>query len=170
LIEWRYANGNYDRVAQLAVDLVQSKVDVIVVDGIVATRALQLTTSTIPIVMAIVANPLGSGHLCSPGCMDNDTATVHATKSYTTIGFINHGWDLTVELQIREGVEILQGKVPVKVRGDGGSVVSYADQYDAYKAYATVRPNTVSAAPEPGTSLALRTYRSARQKSVRAIP
>jgi putative ABC transport system substrate-binding protein len=33
VIEWRSANGNYDRLPQLAADLVQSKVDVIVVNG-----------------------------------------------------------------------------------------------------------------------------------------
>src|SRR5262245_59292931 len=53
VIEWRSANGHYDRVPQLAAELVQRKVDVIVANGTVGTRAAKLATSTIPIVMAL---------------------------------------------------------------------------------------------------------------------
>ena len=65
VIEWRSANGDYDRVPELVADLVQSKVDVIVVDSTVAARAAKRATSTIPIVMAIVADPVGSGLVAS---------------------------------------------------------------------------------------------------------
>jgi putative ABC transport system substrate-binding protein len=70
VIEWRSANGNYDQVPRLVADLVQSKVDVIVVESTVAAQAVKLATSTIPIVMAIVADPVGSGlvtNLAHPG-------------------------------------------------------------------------------------------------------
>ena len=70
MIEWRSAHGDYDRVAALAVDLVQSKVDVIVSDGTVGTRAAKRATSTIPIVMTLVSDPVGSGlvaNLAHPG-------------------------------------------------------------------------------------------------------
>src|SRR5215470_9517485 len=61
VIELRYANGDYDRVPQLAADLVQSKVDVIVADSTPATRGAMRATSTIPIVMTNIADPVGSG-------------------------------------------------------------------------------------------------------------
>jgi putative ABC transport system substrate-binding protein len=61
LFEWRSAKGNYDRLSDLATDLVNSKVDVIVVEHTLAVLALKHATSTIPIVMAIVADPLGGG-------------------------------------------------------------------------------------------------------------
>jgi putative ABC transport system substrate-binding protein len=61
LIEWRSANGDYTRLPQLAADLVERKVDVIVADTTQATQAAQRATSTIPIVMAIVADPVGAG-------------------------------------------------------------------------------------------------------------
>lgn len=61
VIEWRSAEGDYDRLPQLATDLVQRKVEVIVTDVTVGVQAVLRTTSTIPIVMAIVADPLGSG-------------------------------------------------------------------------------------------------------------
>jgi hypothetical protein len=65
VIEWRSANGDYARVSQLAADLVHGKVDVIVVGSTVAAQAVQRATSTIPIVMAAVADPVGSGLVAS---------------------------------------------------------------------------------------------------------
>jgi putative tryptophan/tyrosine transport system substrate-binding protein len=70
IIEWRLANGNYDRVPELAADLVRSKVDVIVQDSTVGTEVTRRATSTIPIVMALVLDPVGSGlvkSLAQPG-------------------------------------------------------------------------------------------------------
>ena len=44
VIEWRSASGEYDKVAGLAADLVQSKVDVMVVDGTVGAKGyIQVT-------------------------------------------------------------------------------------------------------------------------------
>jgi putative ABC transport system substrate-binding protein len=60
-LEWRSAKGDYDRLPELAADLVNSKVDVIVVEHTLAVLALKRATSSIPIVMAIVADPLGGG-------------------------------------------------------------------------------------------------------------
>jgi putative tryptophan/tyrosine transport system substrate-binding protein len=65
VIEWRSANGDYARLPQLAADLVDRSVDVIVADTTPATQAAQRATSTIPIVMAIVADPVGSGLVAS---------------------------------------------------------------------------------------------------------
>ena len=70
VIEWRSANGDYDRIPELAADLVQRKVDVIVVEATLATQAVKRATSTIPIVLAVVADPVGSGlvaNLAHPG-------------------------------------------------------------------------------------------------------
>ena len=61
VIEWRSAKGDYDRVPELVADLLQSKVDVIVLDSTVATEVTKRSTSTIPIVMALVVDPVGSG-------------------------------------------------------------------------------------------------------------
>ena len=61
VIVWRPANGDYDRLQELSADLVRRKVDVLVADGTVPTRAAKRATSTIPIVMSGVADPVGSG-------------------------------------------------------------------------------------------------------------
>src|SRR5262245_516022 len=70
IIEWRLANGNYDRVPELVADLVRSKVDVIVQDSTVGTEVTRRATSTIPIVMALVIDPVEAGlvqSLAHPG-------------------------------------------------------------------------------------------------------
>ena len=61
LIDWRFANGDYALVSKLAADLVSSKVDVIVVQTTPATLAVKRATSTIPVVMSLVGDPVGSG-------------------------------------------------------------------------------------------------------------
>jgi len=70
VIEWRSANGDYDRIPTLIADLVQRKVDVIVQDSTVGTQMTMRATSSIPIVMAMVQDPVGSGlvkSLAHPG-------------------------------------------------------------------------------------------------------
>ena len=64
-IESRWAEGKYDRYPTLAADLVRLKVDVIVTVGGAATRAVQQATRTIPIVMSVVIDPVGSGFVPS---------------------------------------------------------------------------------------------------------
>src|SRR6188472_1262215 len=70
VIDWRSANGDYERLPNLVADLVQRRVDVIVQDSTVGTEVTKRATSTIPIVMALVLDPVGSGlvrSLASPG-------------------------------------------------------------------------------------------------------
>jgi ABC-type uncharacterized transport system substrate-binding protein len=65
LIEWRYAEAKPERLPALAAELVQLKVDVIVTGGEAATRPAKEATSTIPIVMAQDADPVGTGFVMS---------------------------------------------------------------------------------------------------------
>lgn len=70
IIEWRAAQGDYSRVPALIEDLIQKKVEVIVHDSTVGTAAAKRATSTIPNVMALVLDPVGSGlvkSLANPG-------------------------------------------------------------------------------------------------------
>jgi len=70
VIEWRAADGDYGRVPELVADLVQRKVDVLVVESTIASQAAKRATSTIPIVMTSIADPIGSGlvaNLAHPG-------------------------------------------------------------------------------------------------------
>ena len=65
VIEYRYAEGKFDRLPELAAELVRLKVDIIVSAGPIVTRAAKEATVTIPIVMAQDADPVGSGFVAS---------------------------------------------------------------------------------------------------------
>ncbi|MGC2047276.1 MAG: ABC transporter substrate-binding protein [Gallionella sp.] len=64
-IEYRWADGEYDRLPALAAELVRLKVNIIVTQGTPAAFAAKGATPTIPIVMAIVGNPVESGIVAS---------------------------------------------------------------------------------------------------------
>src|SRR2546425_2577621 len=69
-IESRYADGKFDRLLDLAAELVRLKVDLIVAAPTPAVRAVQQATRTIPIVMAFSGDPVGEGFvagLAHPG-------------------------------------------------------------------------------------------------------
>ena len=65
VIEWRNADGKFDRLPALAAELVRLKVDIIVTAGPQATRPTKQATSTIPIVMAQDPDPVGNGFVAS---------------------------------------------------------------------------------------------------------
>jgi putative ABC transport system substrate-binding protein len=62
VIEYRWAEGQYDRLPQLAADLVSRRVRLIVVpDSVVTARAAKAATSAVPIVFGVGADPVKSG-------------------------------------------------------------------------------------------------------------
>ena len=61
VVEVRSAEGRYNRLPELAAELVRFKVDVIVVSSTPAAVAAKQATTTIPIVIGRVADPVGSG-------------------------------------------------------------------------------------------------------------
>jgi putative ABC transport system substrate-binding protein len=69
-IEKRFAEGMYERLPGLAADLIRSKVDIVVAGSTLSVQAARQATSTIPIVMAAVPDPVGEGfvaRLARPG-------------------------------------------------------------------------------------------------------
>jgi putative tryptophan/tyrosine transport system substrate-binding protein len=66
VIEARYGAGKLERFAQIAAELVQLPVDVLVTAGVPPTLALKKATQTIPIVVAAATDPAGTG-LVTPG-------------------------------------------------------------------------------------------------------
>ncbi len=65
VIEFRWAEGNYDRLPELAAELVGLKVDLIVTHGTPGTRAAKQVTTTIPIVMAVSGDAVTTGLVAS---------------------------------------------------------------------------------------------------------
>ena len=65
ILEFRYAQGKFDRLLGLASELVRLKVDVIVTAGPSVTGPAKQATSAIPIVMTNDSDPVGSGFVAS---------------------------------------------------------------------------------------------------------
>ncbi|MEA2915875.1 MAG: hypothetical protein QOJ15_7956 [Bradyrhizobium sp.] len=60
-IDWKWGQDRVQTLFGLAAELAQSKADVIVTGGTSAAQALKAATSTIPIVMAIIGDPVAAG-------------------------------------------------------------------------------------------------------------
>ena len=70
LIEFRRAEGKLDRIPSLVAELVQLKVDLLVITTLQAIRAAKQATKTIPIVMVVIVDPVAIGlvdSLAHPG-------------------------------------------------------------------------------------------------------
>jgi putative ABC transport system substrate-binding protein len=70
VVEWRFAEGRYERLAGFADELVRLEVDLIVALNTRAAYEAERATRTIPIVFASISDPLGSGlvaNLARPG-------------------------------------------------------------------------------------------------------
>ena len=64
-IEFRFAEGNRDRLPKLALELARLPVDLIVTGGPAATRAVKEANITVPIIMGFDNDPVGSGFVAS---------------------------------------------------------------------------------------------------------
>ena len=70
VIEYRWADGNYERFPALVAELMAAKVEVIVTAGTPAALAMKKATTTVPLVMVAVGDPVGTGlvpSLARPG-------------------------------------------------------------------------------------------------------
>ena len=65
VIEFRWAEGRYDRLPDLAAELVRLRVDVLVTGGTAGVRAAKQATTTIPIVMTTSGDAVSSGLVAS---------------------------------------------------------------------------------------------------------
>jgi putative tryptophan/tyrosine transport system substrate-binding protein len=79
--EYRWAEGKFDRLPELAADLVRLQVDVIVAFATQAAEVSKKQTATIPIVMVAVSDPVGAGlasSLAHPGSNVTGTSSLAA--------------------------------------------------------------------------------------------
>jgi putative ABC transport system substrate-binding protein len=96
VIDYRWAQGKYDRLPDLAAELVRAKVELIVTHGTPGSRAAMQTTATVPIVMAVVGDPVETGLVSSLARPD---------KNATGLTFFN------VEL-VAKRLELLRETLP----------------------------------------------------------
>jgi putative ABC transport system substrate-binding protein len=64
-IEYRWAEGRYDRLPSLVAELIAARVAVIVTAGTPASLAVKKATSSVPLVMVAVGDPVGTGLVAS---------------------------------------------------------------------------------------------------------
>ena len=83
-IEYRWAEGNYDRLPALAADLVGRKVDLIMAGSPPSAQAAKSATSTIPIVFRGGADPIGDGLVASLARPGGNLTGVSTTDDVTT--------------------------------------------------------------------------------------
>ena len=100
VIEWRSAEGKAERLPELAAELVRLKLDVLATPGTPATLAAQKASTTIPIVMIGVGDPVGDGLVKSL-----------ARPGGNTTGLANMAADLGPKL-----LEVLRGMAPKATR------------------------------------------------------
>jgi len=83
-LEERWADGRYEPLSDLAAELVRLNVNVLVTVGTAVTRATQQATTTIPIVMTLVSDPVESGlvaNLAHPGGNTTGLSLMHPELS-----------------------------------------------------------------------------------------
>jgi putative ABC transport system substrate-binding protein len=64
-VEYRWAEGNYERFPKLVDELLAEKVEVIVTAGTPASQAVKRATAAVPLVMVAVGDPVGTGLVTS---------------------------------------------------------------------------------------------------------
>jgi putative ABC transport system substrate-binding protein len=83
-IEYRYAHGVADHFRALAAELINLKVDVLVVGGTPGAQAAKARTGTVPIVFALAGDPVGTGlvvSLAHPGTNCTGISVFHPEMS-----------------------------------------------------------------------------------------
>ena len=84
VVEYRYAEGNQERIATLVNELVHSSVDLLVIPSGIGAQAAIKATQTIPIVMIVQADPVATGlvdSLARPGGNITDLAKLQRQLS-----------------------------------------------------------------------------------------
>jgi putative ABC transport system substrate-binding protein len=93
-MEWRWMAGNVDQARGFAAELVRLTPDVIVAVSPPAVRAVQQATSTIPVVMLAVADPVGMGFVAS---LARPGGNVTGVSSSVPEGFVGKQLELVKE-------------------------------------------------------------------------
>jgi putative ABC transport system substrate-binding protein len=157
-IEYRFAEQNLGRLPELAADLVRLKVDLIVVRASPPTLAAKSATTTIPIVMAASADPVGAGLVSSLARPGGNVTGLSA---------------LSVELSTKR-LEILKDAVPKLARVgllwlSGGGVGQDLQMKDLSPAAAALKLKLEEIETQVDAKALENAFRTAKQKQVGAI-
>src|SRR5262250_68140 len=154
-IEYRFAEQKTERLPELAADLVRLKVDVILTRATTATLAAKRATTTIPIVMAATADPVGAGLVASlarPGVNVTGLSSLvpglntkcleilkDAVPKITRVGLVwLPGTSLGQDLQLRE---LRPAAAALKLKLE--EIEAQADAKSLERAFQTAKQNQV---------------------------
>ena len=143
IIEYRFADGKFDRLDQFAAELVRLDVDIIVSAVTQASLAAKNATSTVPIVIVSVADPVGAGLVASlarPGANVTGTSAMTSEvigkslallkQTVPTVSPVAVLWNPNNEVyqgQILRETEMAAGKLGVELQTFG---VRTPDEFD----------------------------------------
>jgi len=162
VIEWRFADGNIERLPALLADLARLKVDVIVAGGAPAARAAQQATGTIPIVLAGVGDPVGLGLVASfskPGKNITGVSNMAGDVSVKSVEFLRAVVPKLSRVAVLlnpanpiDAIVLKQVQAAAQAAGISVSVfeATSASQIDAaFAAIVRSRPGALIVAPDP---------------------
>jgi putative ABC transport system substrate-binding protein len=163
VIEYRFAEGKFDRLDQLAAELVRLNVDIIVSVVTQASLAAKNATSTIPIVIVSVADPVGAGLVASlarPGANVTGTSAMTSEVIGKSLALLKQTvpivspvavlWNpnnVTYQGQILRETEMAAGKLGVELQTFG---VRAPDDFDrSFAAITSARAASLLVLPDP---------------------
>jgi putative tryptophan/tyrosine transport system substrate-binding protein len=163
VIEYRFAEGKFDRLDQLAAELVRLNVDVIVSVVTQASLAAKNATNTIPIVIVSVADPVGAGLVASlarPGANVTGTSAMTSEVIGKSLALLKQTvpivsplavlWNpnnVTYQGQILRETEMAAGKLGVELQTFG---VRAPDEFDrTFAAITSARAASLLVLPDP---------------------
>ena len=157
-VEYRYAEQKTERLPDLAADLVRLKVDLIVVASTVPALAAKSATTTIPIVMASVADPVGAGLVASLA---------------RPAGNVTGNASLSPELNTKR-LEILKDAIPRLsrvglLRSSGDSILLNPQMKELTPAALALKLNLEDITTQPDAKGLESAFQTAKQKQVGAI-
>ena len=163
VIEYRFADGKFDRLDQLAAEFVRLNVDIIVSVVTQASLAAKNATSTIPIVIVSVGDPVGAGLIASlarPGANVTGTSAMAPQiigkslallkQTVPTVSPVAVLWNpnnVTYQGQILRETEMAAGKLDIELQTFG---VRSPDEFDrTFAAVSSARAASLLVLPDP---------------------
>lgn len=161
-IEYRYADGQYDRLAGLAAELVRRQVAILAAAGTPATAAAKAATATVPIVFNTGADPVAAGFVASlnrPG--SNLTGVTILLEQVvqklfellravlpasSNIAFLYNPTNRTLAAPITEDAKAAAGSLGIKLHILGASKERELDK--AFADLAQLRPDGLVIGPD----------------------
>jgi putative ABC transport system substrate-binding protein len=165
VIEYRFAEGNFDLLPDLAAELVGLKVDVIVAEVTQASLAAKGATRTIPVVMSGVSDPVGSGLIASlarPGANVTGTSGMSAevvgkslemlketVPKLSRVAVLWNPDNSIFQAQILRETQVAAGVLGVELRTFGARGADEFDQTFAAITRARARAGALLVLPDP---------------------